>query len=155
MPRDTAGLGSSPFDRLYWGNRSYFLLLPLLRCFSSRRSPHALSVMPGSLPAGCPIRISVGLRVFAPRHGFSQLVTSFFASESLGIPHAPFVVPFCLFSIQDGFTYNDFRLMYLTYRPGCLCRTVRSTLGFSRCCSRSATPYTESPASIMSLCPSR
>ena len=30
------------------------------------------------------------MRVFAPRRRFSQLVTSFFASESLGIPHAPF-----------------------------------------------------------------
>ena len=30
------------------------------------------------------------MRVFAPHRGFSQLVTSFFASESLGIPHAPF-----------------------------------------------------------------
>ena len=47
--------------------------------------------MSGSLPTGCPIRISRGRRVFAPRPGFSQLVTSFFASESLGIPHAPFV----------------------------------------------------------------
>ena len=89
MPCDTAGLGSSPFDRLYWGNRSYFLLLRVLRCFSSPRSPHALGVMAGSLPPGCPIRISVGQWVFAPRHGFSQLVTSFIASESLGIPHAP------------------------------------------------------------------
>ena len=29
-------------------------------------------------------------RVFAPHRGFSQLVTSFFASESLGILHVPF-----------------------------------------------------------------
>ena len=48
------------------------------------------SVMSGSLPTGCPIRTSRGLWVFAPRPGFSQLVTSFLASESLGIPHAPF-----------------------------------------------------------------
>ena len=32
------GLGSSPFDRLYWGNRVYFLFLQVLRCFSSLRS---------------------------------------------------------------------------------------------------------------------
>ena len=32
----------------------------------------------------------MGLRVFAPYHGFSQLVTSFFASGSLGILHVPF-----------------------------------------------------------------
>ena len=45
--------------------------------------------MTGSLPPGCPIRKSAGHRVFAPRRSLSQLVTSFFASESLGIPHAP------------------------------------------------------------------
>ena len=47
--------------------------------------------MTGSLPPGCPIRISTGQRVFAPYRGFSQLITSFFASESLGIRHAPLV----------------------------------------------------------------
>ena len=39
---------------------------------------------------GCPIRKSVLRRVFAPGHGLSQLVTSFFASESQGILHVPF-----------------------------------------------------------------
>ena len=43
----------------------------------------------GSLPPGCPIRRSTGQWVFAPRRGLSQLVTSFIASESQGIPHAP------------------------------------------------------------------
>ena len=50
--------------------------------------------VPESLPVGCPIRTSAGHGAFATRRSFSQLVTSFFASESLGIPHAPFVVPF-------------------------------------------------------------
>ena len=39
LPRtrlDGPGLGSSPFDRHYLGNHCCFLLLPLLRCFSSR-----------------------------------------------------------------------------------------------------------------------
>ena len=39
---------------------------------------------------GCPIRIPPDLRPFAPPRGFSQLVASFFASKSLGIPRAPF-----------------------------------------------------------------
>ena len=39
------GLGSSPFDRLYSGNNFCSLLLWVLRCFSSPRSPHALRVM--------------------------------------------------------------------------------------------------------------
>ena len=86
----TAGLGSSPFARRYWGNRCYFLFLQVLRCFSSPRSPCAIRAMSGSLPTGCPIRTSGGHGAFATRPGFSQLVTSFFASESLGIPHAPF-----------------------------------------------------------------
>ena len=79
MPRDTAGLGSSPFDRLYWGNRYYFLLLPLLRCFSSRRSPHALRD-DGIAPAGLPhsdIRGSMGIcpspRLFAACHVLLRL----------------------------------------------------------------------------------
>ena len=47
--------------------------------------------IPESLPVGCPIRTSAGQWVFAPRRGFSQLVASFVASESLGILHAPFL----------------------------------------------------------------
>ena len=41
-----------------------------------------LRQVPESLPAGFPIRTSAGHRVFAPHRGFSQLITSFFASES-------------------------------------------------------------------------
>ena len=84
-----AGLGYSPFDRLYWGNRVYFLFLRVLRCFSSPRSLPYFARMTESLPPGCPIRTSAGQWVFAPRRGFSQLVTSFFASESPGILHTP------------------------------------------------------------------
>ena len=39
---------------------------------------------------GCPIRKSTLHRIFAPKRGLSQLVTSFFASESQGILHVPF-----------------------------------------------------------------
>ena len=88
--RNAAGLGSSPFARRYWGNRCYFLFLQVLRCFSSPRSPRAIRAVSGSLLTGCPIRTSADQWVFAPPRGFSQLVTSFFASESPGIPHAPF-----------------------------------------------------------------
>ena len=58
-----------------------------------------LGSVPGSLPAGSPIRISADLGIFAPPRGFSQLVTSFFASESLGIPHAPFSAFLFLFAL--------------------------------------------------------
>ena len=37
--RKPPGLGSSRFARHYSGNHNCFLFLPLLRCFSSRRSP--------------------------------------------------------------------------------------------------------------------
>ena len=38
---------------------------------------------------GCPIRIFTDQWLFAPPRDFSQLITSFFASESQGIRHAP------------------------------------------------------------------
>jgi len=38
---------------------------------------------------GCPIRTSADQFVFANPRSFSQLITSFFAIESLGIPHTP------------------------------------------------------------------
>ena len=48
-----------------------------------------------SLP-GCPIRISRDQGLFAPPPGFSQLITSFVASESQGIRHVPFLAFFRL-----------------------------------------------------------
>ena len=94
--RNAAGLGSSHFARRYSGNRSYFLFLRVLRCFSSPRSPPPVRRMWGSLPTGCPIRTSADHSAFATPRSFSQLVTSFLASESQGIPHAPFFVPLFL-----------------------------------------------------------
>ena len=38
---------------------------------------------------GCPIRIPADHIVCADPRSFSQLIASFFASESLGIPHTP------------------------------------------------------------------
>jgi hypothetical protein len=80
-----AGLGFSPFARHYLGNHCCFLLLPLLRCFSSGRSPPDCS---GS--GGCPIRKSADHSFFAAPRGLSQLCTSFFASRCQGIHHVPF-----------------------------------------------------------------
>src|SRR5690606_15937582 len=39
------GLGSFPFARHYLGNHCYFLLLRLLRCFSSARSLHLMACL--------------------------------------------------------------------------------------------------------------
>ena len=43
-----------------------------------------------TLRPGCPIRISSDHSLFATPRSFSQLITSFVASYSLGILHAPF-----------------------------------------------------------------
>ena len=52
-------------------------------------APHVREVTPSPAP-GCPIRTSTDQWIFAPTRGFSQLITSFFASESQGILHVPF-----------------------------------------------------------------
>ena len=65
LPRSLATTG---------GIISYFLFLEVLRCFSSLRSP---------------IRKSRDQRLFAPTPSLSQLITSFIASVSQGIRHAP------------------------------------------------------------------
>ena len=88
--RNTRGLGSSPFARHYWGNHSYFLFLQVLRCFSSLRWPPPSGGCCRFAATGCPIRRSAGQGSFAPNRGFSQLITSFLASKSLGIHHVPF-----------------------------------------------------------------
>ncbi len=56
-----------------------------------------LGMVTQSPAPGCPIRRSTGQWVFAPNRGFSQLITSFFASKSLGILHVPFS-PFLILS---------------------------------------------------------
>ena len=68
----------------------YFLLLRVLRCFSSPRSPPKTKGYRGFTTVGCPIRKSADKWLFAPPRSLSQLITSFFASESLGIRRPPF-----------------------------------------------------------------
>ena len=102
--RNKTGLGYSAFARRYLRNHFCFLLLRVLRCFSS----------PGLLPfgyyifniVGFPIRISADQIVCANPRSFSQLITSFIASESLGIPHTP------LFSLLHFCLFNEFTLNY-------------------------------------------
>ena len=72
-----------------------FLLLQVLRCFSSLGLLLHLAVWFGAFSTkGCPIRISTDHELFALPRSFSQLITSFFASESLGIPHTLFLTSF-------------------------------------------------------------
>ena len=86
--RNRHGLGSSAFARHYLRNHCYFLFLRVLRCFSSPGLP-PLRDDYSSTTVGCPIRTSADQFVCADPRGFSQLITSFLASESLGIPRAP------------------------------------------------------------------
>ncbi len=88
--RNRHGLGSSRSARRYSGNHCCLLLLRVLRCFSSPGSPPHPCGCRAPSAAGFPIRTPADLRPFAPPRGFSQLVTSFLASGSPGIPRAPF-----------------------------------------------------------------
>ena len=91
----TRGLGSSDFARHYSRNRSYFLFLRVLRCFSSPGSPpipmcsrwdNTTLLVLSSL-----IRIPADLKMFAPPRSFSQLTASFFGAIYQGILREPFV----------------------------------------------------------------
>ena len=88
--RHAPGLGWCGFARRYFRNHWFvFSSSGYLDVSVPRVRPSKIAV-PESPPAGCPIRKSAHQRVFAPTRGLSQLVTSFVASESLGILHAPF-----------------------------------------------------------------
>ena len=94
-----SSLGFSPFARHYLGNHFvYFLFLRLLRCFSSAGWPSFRSNTPSAywvVPFGDPgILYSC-----AVPPGLSQLTTSFIASQSLGIHHAPL----CALNLLDLF----------------------------------------------------
>ena len=115
--RNNIGLGCSRFARHYFGNHYCFLLLWVLRCFSSPRSPSMLMEWYNLLVPGCPIRISADRFVFANPRGFSQLITSFFAFQSLGIPHVPL---FTFFS-PSGSTLKE---LLLLLQPGLINTSV-------------------------------
>ena len=97
QPRKTRsfGLAYFHFARRYYGNRVFFLLLLLLRCFSSQRIPSISYVFTyGYLrfaQAGFPIRISAGRWLCAPLRSFSQLIASFVGSQCQGIRPVLFI----------------------------------------------------------------
>ena len=85
MRRNVCGLGSSHFDRHYFGNRYFFLFLQVLRCFSSLRMLCTSVQRLAFSQTGSPIRTSPDQFLFADPRSFSQLTTSFLASGSQGI----------------------------------------------------------------------
>jgi hypothetical protein len=86
------GLGRAPFAHHYLGPRCCFLLLGVLRCFSSPGSPHrpmdSDGVDPASPGPSCLIRTPAALRPSTAPRGFSQSPASFFGPWRLGIPRA-------------------------------------------------------------------
>ena len=112
------GLGSSAFARRYSRNHCCFLFLRVLRCFSSPGWP--LSRWRAFRAPGSPIRKSADLRAFAPPRGLSQLVTSFFASESLGIPRTLLLDFLVSSSIVKVFTIRlILAFSYMSCYPTC------------------------------------
>ena len=87
--RNNYGLGYFHFARHYYGNHYCFLFLRLLRCFSSARLPTYVCIVFNY--TGFPIRKCLDHKIFAPPQTLSQLITSFFASQSQGIPRVPLV----------------------------------------------------------------
>ena len=92
-----AGLGCFPFARRYLGNRSYFLFLGVLRCFSSPRwldqamySPEHVTVF---TMTGFPIQKSPDQSLLS---NSPKLIAAFHVFHRLPAPRHP---PFALYSL--------------------------------------------------------
>src|SRR6187399_921473 len=64
---------------------------------------------------GCPIRISTDQSVCADPRSFSQLITSFFASESLGIPHTLLFTSFNIYYLLMCSRLRFISLRFLSF----------------------------------------
>ena len=128
--RDATGLGSSHFDRHYFGNRYFFLFLRVLRCFSSPRSLQQMLVT-GLQPAGFPhsdisgsVPVCRSPELFAayhvlprfrkPRHPpFALLLFLVLISESFATFTSQIFYSFCLMKLQSLFR-NSKKLEFVT-----------------------------------------
>ncbi len=73
----------------------------------------------------CLIRTPADQVLFADPRSFSQLTTSFFASESLGIPHTPFLTSFRFTYVlvaRDTFVYPNLFLLLIIYSFSPVCQ---------------------------------
>ena len=100
--RKPPGLGSSPFARHYSGNHFCFLFLPLLRCFSSRRSPTHECVGSLQLP-GLPHSEIFGSRVICTS---PKLIAAYHVLLRLREPrHPPVALSYFFYSYSYMFWF--------------------------------------------------
>ena len=100
--RNMDGLGCSPFARHYWGNHCLFSFPAGTKMFQFPALASCYARCHSFRMTGCPIRKSSDQRLFAPTRSLSQLITSFIASESQGIRHAPLLTFFQTFYSHIG-----------------------------------------------------
>ena len=81
---------------------------------------------------GCPIRRSRDQGLFASPPGFSQLITSFFASESQGIHRLPLLTFPYLVHQRTGLIYLKLALLFKNFLF--IVQHVKDLLPFSRLC---------------------
>ena len=107
--RNMDGLGCSPFARHYWGNHCLFSFPAGTKMFQFPALASYYARCHSFRMTGCPIRKSSDQRLFAPTRSLSQLITSFIASESQGIRHAPlptFLSSFVHLHVRDGIYFQ-------------------------------------------------
>ena len=119
--RNSPGLGYSPVARRYWGNHCCFLLLRVLRCFSSPRSPPLRDGTPSACrvaPFGNP-RIKGHLRLRAAYRSLSR------PSSPPGA-RASTVRPCSLMSVFVVIDFASIARFHLNTRPPLPCGRGRS-----------------------------
>ena len=111
--------GWSDFARRYFRSLGWFPFLQVLRCFSSPRSLciPMYSVCNSHCWLGSPIRISADQCLFTAPHGFSQCITSFFASDCQGIHQMPLPIAWFLQYKHFAFTICSYHLNKKSFLP--------------------------------------
>ena len=112
-------IGWSDFARHYSRSLGWFPFLQVLRCFSSPRSLciPMYSECNNHCWLGSPIRTSADQRLFTAPHGFSQCITSFFASDCQGIHQMPLPIAWFLQYKHFAFTICSYHLNKKSFLP--------------------------------------
>ena len=111
--------GWSDFARRYFRSLGWFPFLQVLRCFSSPRSLciPMYSECNNHCWLGSPIRTSADQCLFTAPHGFSQCITSFFASDCQGIHQMPLPIAWFLQYKHFAFTICSYHLNKKSFLP--------------------------------------